>query len=201
MTAETKPYRGPDACPVCRAGSLATDALILESEGVPPMNPGHELTYRHRIVRVCDRCGGGMLERLSHDCFNPDWEDEPWDTILTYELAPADVDRLRALIREFCSQPLDPTCSCALHESLRASCDALPRDYSSPQRACPITLTPAGEPVRFLHLGQRRHHPTFNPFGGDPAPPDGFARCTICRALLTAAELGALCPGPPAESA
>jgi hypothetical protein len=149
MTDETEPYRGPDGCPVCRAGSLATDVLVLESEGVPPMNPGHELVYRHRIVRACDRCGAGVIERLSHDCFNPAWEDEPWDTILTYELTPEDVERLTALIREGCSHPLDSTCSCGLHESLRASCEALPRGYS-PDLRYRITLSPSGEPVLFV---------------------------------------------------
>jgi hypothetical protein len=46
----------------------------------------------------------------------------------------------------------------------------------------------------------RRHQPSFEAFGDDPVPPDGFARCTICRALLTVDELGAVCPGPPTET-
>jgi hypothetical protein len=43
----------------------------------------------------------------------------------------------------------------------------------------------------------RRHHPTMTSFGDDPAPPTGFARCTICRALLTVEQLSAVCPGSP----
>ena len=153
MAETIRPYRGGEICPGCRTPGLDSDVLVLESEGVPPLNPGHGLVYSHWIVRACGNCGAGVLERLSHDCFPPlDPEDDPWDLIDQYPLSPADMTRLRTLIREECTRPLEPTCPCALHGSLRPSCAALPRDYSSAKHACPITLSPPGEQARFVPI-------------------------------------------------
>lgn len=46
---------------------------------------------------------------------------------------------------------------------------------------------------------RRLHQPIFGTFGDYPAPPDGWARCTICLGLITAKRLEDVCPGPPSE--
>jgi hypothetical protein len=128
------------------------DTLVLMRDGMPATHPDHTMVYRHWIYQMCFRCGHGELEWLDHDCFGaPNDPDEPWDLDDYYPLPPADAERLRGLILEICPQPLDPECRCPLHESLQASLKELPHaGYSEGSRVHQITLSAAGEPVRFV---------------------------------------------------
>jgi hypothetical protein len=40
------------------------------------------------------------------------------------------------------------------------------------------------------------HQPIFGSFGDYPAPPDNWARCTICLGLFTIEQIADVCPGP-----
>ena len=93
--------------------------LILSVEDVPHGAPGHVFTFGYNIVAECEACGRGQLEKFSHDCFHYEG-DEDWDMYWWYALRPDEVMRLRDLLAR-CPNPLDATCACALHQSLRSS--------------------------------------------------------------------------------
>ena len=104
------------SCRRCGAVSIRP-AMALLREGEPPGEPGHNLVYNHSVVVLCDTCGSGFIEVMNHDCFNFDdvFTQSEW---FTFDRASADI--LRSALST-CAQPLEASCECPLHRSLRAT--------------------------------------------------------------------------------
>jgi hypothetical protein len=102
------------ACPQCGSESIRP-VLTLARDGEPPGAPGHAIVYNHSVIVLCDDCGGGFVEVMNHDCF--DFEEvftqSEW---FAFDRASGDV--LRSALST-CAQPLDASCNCRLHRSLR----------------------------------------------------------------------------------
>ncbi|MFD1050040.1 hypothetical protein ACFQ1S_33190, partial [Kibdelosporangium lantanae] len=77
----------------------------------------HNFVFDHTVVYACDSCGHGDLRSFSHDCFQPPWEEE-WDMEWSADIAPEDMDHLRAAFTS-CPSPTRFSCVCAAHERLR----------------------------------------------------------------------------------
>jgi len=121
--------------------------LFLNKSGEPPGDPKHQIAYDHDVVEICPSCNGATLERLRHDCF--DFEDV-WDQYEWYELSPEDCVRLREVAAR-CSEPLNPFCTCEVHQSLRESMRALPTSswdavFESAAHRHTIRLSAVGKP-------------------------------------------------------
>lgn len=108
------------ACHSCGTGDLGL-LMRIEQRGVGPGEPGHDIVYAHSIVLRCGRCGGGEIEILEHDCFDPD---DVSDQYSWYLLGASDAHRLVEALRA-CPAPLSGECRCAVHETLRAGCRGL----------------------------------------------------------------------------
>src|SRR5258705_9945402 len=105
----------------CEAKELVR-LMWLHKSGEPPGDPGHQIGYDDDVLEICPSCNGATLEALRHDCF--DFE-AVWDQYEWYELSPEDGAKARA-IASHCERPLDPSCDCDAHKSLRTSVRALP---------------------------------------------------------------------------
>lgn len=99
----------------------------VDSEGIHPSQPGHNIGYRHTIIGVCNTCTRAQVERLFHDCF--DFE-EVFDQYTWYVLDTTDTEILVEALK-VCAHPLLVTCDCSVHSSLRAKCNSLPRSFWS----------------------------------------------------------------------
>jgi len=132
--------------PDCQTKELVR-LLFLHKSGEPPDDPKHQIAYDHDVVEICPSCNGATLERLRHDCF--DFE-EVWDQYEWYELSPEDCVRLREVASR-CGQPLNPFCTCEVHQSLRESMLALPTSswsavFESAAHRHTIRLSAVGKP-------------------------------------------------------
>lgn len=113
-------------CLSCKSSRLH-GLIFIEKEGEPPGHPSHNIVYRHILVVQCLDCGRGQVDRRKHDCF--DFE-EVWDQDEQYALTSHDTTKLASSISA-CTDPLSPSCGCAVHESLRANCLA-PETFWNP---------------------------------------------------------------------
>jgi hypothetical protein len=108
-------------CLNCKAAALRP-LVVLALEGYPPADSRHNIVYAHDAIFVCGRCGAGYAEQRRHDCF--DFEDV-WNQDEVCPIAAEDIARLHECLAS-CPDPVQQTCSCAVHESLRASWSAVP---------------------------------------------------------------------------
>ena len=117
-------------CVVCRADQRTV--VLISSWGVPHGASGHQVNYRWSRVVACPECGAGLLVRFDHDCFHPPWE-EPWDMEWLW---PVDVDGVQRLMSALvgCPEPLQPSCECPAHRSLRDTTER------PPPREVPVTI-------------------------------------------------------------
>lgn len=112
-------------CVGCRADQRTV--VRIGSWGVAHGAPGHQVNYRWRSLFACPQCGAGLLVYFDHDCFHQPWE-EPWDMDWSWPVAADGVQRLTAALAR-CSDPLQSSCECPVHRSLRDSIEnALPRE-------------------------------------------------------------------------
>jgi hypothetical protein len=105
-------------CLVCDGKELE-ELLRLKERGIPHGAPGHEVVHDVTTLLVCQRCQHAILQVYSHDCWAYEG-DEDWEMYWWYVLEPEGLAYLRTWLPS-CPQPLDPNCSCALHEGLRAA--------------------------------------------------------------------------------
>src|SRR6185503_4425204 len=112
------------ACLACRSADTAA-VMLVEQDGIPNGQPGHEITYEHTILASCRSCGGGQIENLRHDCFV---FEEVWDHNDWYVLTPGDMNALQRMLST-CPAPFSRECRCSLHKTLRSGCDRLPTTY------------------------------------------------------------------------
>lgn len=109
-------------CVACRADQRTV--LRISSWGVPHGVSGQQVNYRWTSLSVCPECGAGLLVRFDHDCFHQPWE-EPWDMDWSWTVTVDGVQQLKAaLVR--CPEPLQPSCECPVHRSLRDSTERPP---------------------------------------------------------------------------
>lgn len=101
-------------CIVCGARNLQL-LCVLQTQGVPHGEPGHNVSYDRALVSICATCGCGQLEKYSHDCWSID---EDWDMYWWYALPSADTSRLRQWLRA-CPTPQNGQCDCEIHQQLR----------------------------------------------------------------------------------
>ncbi|MCI4066140.1 hypothetical protein MRQ36_27765 [Micromonospora sp. R77] len=115
------------SCVACRAQQGTV--VHIESRGVPHGSPGHQINYGWSSLTACPECGSGLLVRFDHDCFQQPWE-EPWDMDWSWPVATEGIQRLTAAVAR-CPDPLQPSCGCPVHRSLRDSTEeSLPRGVS-----------------------------------------------------------------------
>jgi len=108
-------------CIACDSDRLKP-LFLIRQEGVHPGEKGHEITYSHTVLAVCESCGSGQLEKLEHDCF--DFEDV-FDHYEWYVIKDSEMKLLQERLKS-CTKPLDAGCGCEVHEALRKSSEALP---------------------------------------------------------------------------
>ena len=89
--------------------------MTLVRDGEPSGQPGHGIVYNHSVIVLCDSCGSGFIEVLNHDCF--DFE-EVSDQSEWFAFDRASADVLGSALSS-CVQPLEASCHCPLHRSLR----------------------------------------------------------------------------------
>jgi hypothetical protein len=89
--------------------------MALLRDGEPSGKPGHGIVYNHSVIVLCDSCGSGFIEVLNHDCF--DFE-EVFDQSEWFAFDRASAGVLRSALSS-CAQPLEASCDCGLHRSLR----------------------------------------------------------------------------------
>lgn len=96
--------------------------IRVNQQGIPPGEEGHNITYNHIELLLCQSCGCSEIEIHDHDCF--DYEDihnrYEW-----YLLDSSDTAKL-VKIAEACPSLLSPDCNCPVHNALRTSCRSLP---------------------------------------------------------------------------
>ncbi|WP_431973416.1 hypothetical protein [Micromonospora haikouensis] len=90
--------------------------------GVPHGHSGHQINYRWTDLYACPGCDAGRLVVFDHDCFAPPFE-EPWDMSWEWQVAADGVRCLQTTLAR-CPDPMEPSCSCAVHLSLRASSES-----------------------------------------------------------------------------
>jgi hypothetical protein len=112
----------PNSCVICGSDKTLLVAVI-DEQGVPPGQKGHEIYYFNALLSKCQNCGKGQVKTREHDCFNLD---EVWEVYHSYVLDPPSMDRLKELLED-CPNPLSPSCTCPIHNALRATCSALLR--------------------------------------------------------------------------
>jgi len=95
--------------------------MIVMQNGIPSGQEGHAISYSDTTIASCKTCGAGQVEKYRHDCF--DFEDV-WDQYTWYLLDAADLAELRRAMGT-CPNPLTFDCRCAVHKTLRDSCDRL----------------------------------------------------------------------------
>ena len=96
--------------------------ILLNQDGNPPGEPDHNIAYSHDAIFVCGECGGGFAERRRHDSF--DFE-SVFDQNDQYALDPESIGELGKALA-ICPNRLARECTCAVHQSLRASWPVLP---------------------------------------------------------------------------
>lgn len=136
-------------CFACGTGRVQR-RMWIDREGIPPGDEGHNITYTHALLYVCQECGAGYIEKLDHDCF--DYE-EVWDQYEWYTLAPNDVARLLAHLSG-CPSPLTPGCPCPIHRAMRTATADLPRrawnfSTQAQEHIRPVRLNLSGDSLRF----------------------------------------------------
>jgi len=114
---------GRTSCILCGSEKLSVVAVI-DKDGIPPGERGHNIGYYHVMLAQCQSCGCGLLERLDHDCFD---FDSVFDQYEWYLLERSDITKL---MRNFQSCPnlMRYNCDCTIHDSLRSSIDSLPKN-------------------------------------------------------------------------
>jgi len=115
-------HYGRQTCISCHSKEILP-LILVDQDGIPPDQKGHELVYSHLMVLLCQTCGSGQVERLDHHSF--DFE-EFWDWYEWYVLDSSDMSQMR-MILETCPHPLSPQCTCSIHHALRSACGTLPK--------------------------------------------------------------------------
>ena len=105
-------------CLVCDNKGLAK-LLLVKEQGVPHGTPGHDVVHDVTLLLVCQHCKHAILQVYSHDCL-PYEGDEDWEMYWWFVLKPDGLAHLRTWLPS-CPRPLDPHCSCALHQGLRSA--------------------------------------------------------------------------------
>lgn len=121
-------------CVACRTDQRTV--VRIDSRGVPHGSPGHQINYRWTSLSACPECEAGLLVHFDHDCFHQPWE-EPWDMDWSWPVDVDGVQRLKAALAQ-CPDPLQPSCECPVHRSLRDSTER------SPSREVPVTIVLTG---------------------------------------------------------
>jgi len=103
-------------CVLCNSESIRP-LVLLSRAGVAPGKPEHNIAYSHTIIVRCDACGGGFIEVHEHDCFN---FDDVFDRSEWFVIDRQSEKRLQTKL-SICPRPLSESCTCPLHESLRAT--------------------------------------------------------------------------------
>jgi hypothetical protein len=147
-------------CWACRGDGLAT-VFVIDRRGVPPGEDGHNILYAYTQIQVCPRCGQSRIEILDHDCFDYDavWNQYEW-YLMDRQALPV----LRALLSA-CPNPLDPTCGCPAHQSLREELSRLP----SSAWASALEADQHTHPIR-MRIAEGRLH--LEPAGQSEKPAD-----------------------------
>jgi hypothetical protein len=103
-----------------------TNAIfVVETEGIPPGQEGHQITYSRCVLYLCNSCKRGQLENMRHDCF--DFE-EVFDQYDWYIIEPSDMLQLSTILKN-CPDSFVSNCNCSIHKALRASCHLLRTTY------------------------------------------------------------------------
>jgi hypothetical protein len=109
-------------CSICGSSELLP-IMWIERNGIPHGSDGHHVQYGTTVLQICPQCRRGWLEQYSHDCWAY-FGDEPWDMFWWFLLEPEDLQRLIGEMED-CPVPLDPKCSCDLHQTLRSAFERL----------------------------------------------------------------------------
>jgi hypothetical protein len=109
----------PD-CLICSSNNIKV-VLALKMRGIPHDKKDHKFVYDYNSIFICNDCDRAQLESYSHDCYS---YDEDWDMWWWYVLDKLSSNYLRSLLVN-CPNPLDYSCNCSLHLSLRESAERL----------------------------------------------------------------------------
>ncbi len=109
------------------------------------------MVYTTADIDGCGACGQAVLEHYSHDCWS---YDEDHEMYWWYVLSAADTLALRAELHG-CSSPLDSSCECVIHRSLRQSDEQL---YGGIQHRLGPTEKP---PYARVKLSSQKNAPIF----------------------------------------
>lgn len=109
-------------CIACGHADLQP-VMWIRKTGEPPGSPDHNIVYEYNTVAACPTCSQAQMEELSHDCWSAPGE-EDWDMYWWYLFDSEELILLRNLLAA-CPAPLDPACTCSLHQDLRKSCEGL----------------------------------------------------------------------------
>lgn len=111
--------------------------FLLEEDGIPHGEPGHERRYLRLSLSHCANCGMGLLERDTHDCTNPA---ESWQRLERCVVWPADMPPLLQAVTD-CPRAYDARCGCPLHQSLKGTLQPVwpvqPHDQAPRDSRCP----------------------------------------------------------------
>lgn len=119
-------------CFHCQEKQMKTLFAVME-QGVPHHHSQHKTIYSYRVFGRCQACGRLQLERYSHDCWGYHG-DEDWDMYWWFLFDEASAEQL---LEQFdnCTTPLNPNCSCSIHQSLRTASEHLYTGRSSVEYA------------------------------------------------------------------
>ncbi|MGD2135504.1 MAG: hypothetical protein PVF27_05055 [Gemmatimonadales bacterium] len=96
--------------------------FVIAGDGWPPDHPEHHIGYEHRLMARCPACGSVQLEVYDHDCFDYEavFDQYEWFVI------ESGSDQLVAYLAP-CPAPLDRTCDCPRHRTMRHATSNLQR--------------------------------------------------------------------------